>query len=683
MKRALFSIALFASAVPFALVATSASARAQTIFVTTVADVVDILPPYQPASLPGPDGKVSFREAVLVANQTAGPQTIGFHIPLGSWGTGTVAPVLINASTSFVLTDDGTTVDGTTQTAFTGDTNPNGAEVFFHSTVTDPTLIVTGTIISNAGDCQFIGLGDTNGRNYAIDLGPTAHDNTVTACVIKAVFAAVRVQGHHNVIGSTTPGLGNRLSSLSDGLRIHGFAPSLAHDNVVIGNYLTGEFNGVQIVGNSANNRVGGFLPGEANLITDAGYTQEDGTPDGAMVRIETDSHDNQILGNLIGTNATGNGPGNTVGDVGVEIYGDTNEVRGNVIGGVTGLVGFLSVQAGVSLREGADGNRIVGNWIGVSRNGVPIGNHVGVRISAFDSSLPSPTNNRIGGLAPGDGNVIAFNEAGAVAVALDAVGNSINGNSMHDNHPTGAPGIDLGEDGPTPNDAGDLDLGPNLTMNYPLLASAVGGPQGTVVIGRLDAQAPATTFVELFSNPAPAPGEPVEAKTPIGIAFPRADGTFEVACAGNATGLAITAIATDASGNSSEISGSVVATPTRFTNLGFGLAGALGVPQLQGGGPLTPASKTAFLLSGAAHSAPAIFVIGTTAVFAPVLGGTLVPNPQYLAPAVTGINGAAVLSGFWPGAPSGSHLFVQAWVQDAGAPGGIAASNAIDGVAP
>src|SRR5215211_5282140 len=60
-------------------------ARAQTVTVTTLADVTDFVSPQTVASLPGPDGKVSFREAVLASNNTAGPQTIAFAIPQSEW----------------------------------------------------------------------------------------------------------------------------------------------------------------------------------------------------------------------------------------------------------------------------------------------------------------------------------------------------------------------------------------------------------------------------------------------------------------------------------------------------------------------------------------------------------------------------------------------------------------------
>ena len=73
---------------------------------------------------------------------------------------------------------------------------------------------------------------------------------------------------------------------------------------------------------------------------------------------------------------------------------------------------------------------------------------------------------NVIGGATPELGNVIAGNRLHGVRVAgFGAMSNSILGNSIRDN---GSPGIDLGSDGVSPNDAGDGDTGPNLLQNSP-----------------------------------------------------------------------------------------------------------------------------------------------------------------------------------------------------------------------
>src|ERR1041385_1093800 len=55
------------------------------ITVTTLNDVSDFSGLQQVNDLPGPDKRVSFREAVTAANNTAGPQTIAFAIPVAEF----------------------------------------------------------------------------------------------------------------------------------------------------------------------------------------------------------------------------------------------------------------------------------------------------------------------------------------------------------------------------------------------------------------------------------------------------------------------------------------------------------------------------------------------------------------------------------------------------------------------
>ncbi|MFN0206995.1 MAG: hypothetical protein ACKVS6_11900 [Planctomycetota bacterium] len=661
-----------------------ATLSAQTVYVTTVSDVVDFGGLQRVNNLPGPDGKVSMREAAIASNNTAGAQTIGFQVPAGQWGSGTFGPEIINAGDPFPIHGNNTTVDGTTQTAFTGDLNPTGAEVSFRSTTTDVQLIVTGIFEITADLCLFKGLGDMTNRSYGLDFRSTAEFNVVTGCVIKGKFAAIRIQGDRNTIGGVLPGEGNTLWSLSDGLRIHGLAGSVAKDNVVIGNTISGEFNGVQIVGDATGNRIGGFAPGERNFISGAGYFQEDGTPDGALIRIESDA--NFVYGNFLGTDSTGTIAMNNPADVGVEIYGDNNIVRGNVIGGITGLVGPLSVQAGISLREDAQQNVIQGNWIGVDMSGViAIPNTVGIRISAFDSSFPMPGENVIGGAGLGEGNVIAHNETGGIVILLDSIGNRISGNQIRDNHTQGGLGIDLGGDGPTPNDLGDGDTGPNLLMNQPAILSAVTGVAGTVVTGHVDMNVATVVRVEFFSNPAPAPNEIVEAATYLGAVDTAADGSFAAVLPLDTTGLAITAIAIDPAGNTSEISTHVLSSASPWTDLGQGLAGTNGIAVLTGAGTLAHNTQMGLVLTGALPNTVGIWIAGTSAANMPLEGGILVPSPDENVIFSTDSNGDSNFLFTWPPTfPPGTTVYVQAWFIDAGSIGGlVAASNAIVAVTP
>jgi hypothetical protein len=661
------------------LLAAPASAQGETIYVTTVEDSSDFGGAQQVGDLPGPDGLVSMDEALTATNNTPGPQTIGFQIPMGGWGLGgSTQPVIRNDSPPFAVADDETTIDGTTQTAFTGDTNPNGPEVAFYGYV--PSAASPMFWVSSDKN-RFVGLGWMQMCGYGIQFDDGSDENVVQGCEIsKPLYAAVRIIGDDNLIGGAGPGEGNRLSSGNDGVRIESaWATGVPEGNVVVGNYLTGYWNGVQIRAGATNNRIGGLAPGEGNHIAGAGHSGEHGYPEGTLMTIE--SPGNLVLGNRIGTDASGTAPVSNLAGVGIEITSAGNVIRGNVIGGITGTKG---PQTAIVLSSGADANVIQGNWIGVDASGKsPIPSNVAIATSIFLGSSPQPSDNQIGGTGPGEANVIAHNLFGGVRV-LAGTGNTLARNSIRDNHAGGFLGIDLAGDGPTANDPGDGDAGPNDLLNHPELLSAVASAQGTVVTGRVDVPAPAQATVEVFANPFPAFGEIVEAAVFLGAATPAANGTFVAHLAESAAGLVLTATATDAAGNTSEISPPAVVTASPWADLGLGLAGAQGVPALAGGGPLTAGSSTSLLLSGALASAPGAFVAGGSAVHLPLLGGTLVPSPQASLPFVTDAAGAAALTGFvWPAPASGVQLFAQAWILDPTAAQGVAASNAIQGVAP
>jgi len=123
----------------------------ETVVVPTVDDVVDFPQPQTVAQLPGPDGKVSFREAITAANNTSGPQTIAFAIPQAEWWLDTTIALLRLEHGAFSITGDETTVDFSTQAAFTGDTNPDGNEVGIYGL--EPNGLGSAAIFLNGNHC--------------------------------------------------------------------------------------------------------------------------------------------------------------------------------------------------------------------------------------------------------------------------------------------------------------------------------------------------------------------------------------------------------------------------------------------------------------------------------------------------------------------------------------------------
>lgn len=120
----------------------------------------------------------------------------------------------------------------------------------------------------------------------------------------------------------------------------------------------------------------------------------------------------------------------------------------------------------GVLILNQSNGNTVSGNAIGTNLAGsLDFGNGgAGVRIAGTSS------NNLIGGEDLAAGNLIAYNNKGVI-VGQDAtdlsVENTILNNSIYRN---ALPGIDLGNDGPTPNHATNPAVGPNNFQNYPVL---------------------------------------------------------------------------------------------------------------------------------------------------------------------------------------------------------------------
>ncbi|HZJ72058.1 MAG TPA: VCBS repeat-containing protein, partial [Planctomycetota bacterium] len=121
------------------------------------------------------------------------------------------------------------------------------------------------------------------------------------------------------------------------------------------------------------------------------------------------------------------------------------------------------------------------------------------------------------------------------------------------------------------------------------------------------------------------------------------------------------------------------------WTNLGYGVAGAAGVPALQGTGPLTPGSGGTLTLSEAAPSALSLLFASLDVGADPHWCGLLVPSLGGIHPAVvTGASGSVPLTWHsFPAGLSGQRLWIQWVVQDAGADCGVAFSNALRATVP
>lgn len=120
------------------------------------------------------------------------------------------------------------------------------------------------------------------------------------------------------------------------------------------------------------------------------------------------------------------------------------------------------------------------------------------------------------------------------------------------------------------------------------------------------------------------------------------------------------------------------------WTDLGGGLAGATGIPQLSGQGPLAPNTPGSLVFAGAPPQAQSILFFSLLEVPVPFKGGTLSAYPPlatYIL--VTDASGGLLLpwTSWTPLLPPGLEIFFQAAFADAAAPKGASISNLLRGV--
>lgn len=307
------------------------------------------------------------------------------------------------------------------------------------------------------------------------------------------------------------------------------------------------------ILNTATGNTIGGAAAAARNLISG-------GTTAGITLG-NTGTANNVIQNNYIGTNAAGTAalPNFT----GISFNGaGANTIRGNVISGSTSNANF---SAGIQLENTTANTLVVGNKIGTSADGTAaIPNAYGITL--LDGFSGGANQNTIGTLA--EPNIIAFNTKAGVALqaftSKVSRQNTIRFNSIFSN---GTLGIDLGDDGITPNDTGDGDAGLfNDLQNFPVITSAQFGA-GTVTIQGTLSSAPSSTYiVQFFQNTACDPSGAGEGQTFLGettiTTAASGVGTFNVTFPGVAGGFA-TATATDSLGNTSEFSAcAAISTP-------------------------------------------------------------------------------------------------------------------------
>jgi titin len=249
--------------------------------------------------------------------------------------------------------------------------------------------------------------------------------------------------GTATTIGGTTSGAGNVISgNFTAGIDVDGAG---AGGTQIVGNFIgtnptgtaavvrTGQANPLQALQNagvaiitSLGNTIGGTTLAARNVIS-GNYVGVN------LALISAQGNPNYVLGNLIGTDASGEKPlGNIVG-----IY--INGAAANVVGGSgsgTASANVISGNTSVGveiLGSGSTANLIQGNLIGPAAGGQGafLGSG-GVFIQNVGIFIQDASENTIGGPSSATGNVISGNNAAGVfilTVSGVSAGNTIEGN--------------------------------------------------------------------------------------------------------------------------------------------------------------------------------------------------------------------------------------------------------------
>jgi ELWxxDGT repeat protein len=461
-------------------------------------------------------GAGSLRDAINCANSSPGTDTISFNIPGAGVHTIALATQLPDLTEAVII-------DGYTQPGANANTN-----AIDDSDATKRGFNGTLLIELSGGGNVPEGLNLANGstvRGLVINRFGNNGINAGAGCIIEGNFIGtdptgildrgnsgngVSVGGSNNRIGGASPAARNVISTNADygiGLSWYGGSDETT-GNLIAGNFIGIDASGSKALGNKRSgiffyqvtgNTIGGTQAGARNVIS--------GNTNNGVYIVSTIGV--TVQGNYIGTDVSGSKPvGN--GGTGISIDG----FNGNVIGGAAAGAGNVISANQYGIVESAQYDTIQGNLIGTDAAGVaPLGNaHDGIRLLATTGP------NQIGGTATGAGNHIAFNGGNGISFQAGYYypnsGTPILGNSIFSN---GGMGIDLGEDGPTVNDVGDPDTGPNNDQNSPVLQSVTGTGGATTTQWSFNSDANTQFRLEFFASAAADPSGYGEGQTFLG----------------------------------------------------------------------------------------------------------------------------------------------------------------------
>lgn len=519
----------------------------------------------------GTDGLISLREAIDAANNTTGANTIEFDIT----GTGVHT---ISLSSLLPEISGQTTIDATTDSSWAANGNA-------------PAIIIDGNGLVGSGltfgfqsdNSSVSGLVIRDFDGNAITLNGGADNIAIQGNYLGSLEATgdyagvddentghgIYVASDNNTIGGTSPTTRNVISgNQSNGISMDDTGGFGASGNEVIGNFVGTDVTGTIAIGN-----------GYAGVGVYYGATNN-------TIGTDLDGTDDALEGNLIVGNAS----------YGVQLWnGDSNTVRGNSIGvDVTEAATLGSTNTGIQLGGGSSSNQIGGtsalaaNVIGGSNlsginltgsgtiNNVIEGNFIGTNSSqTIDLGVAGTgvfieddaSSNTIGGIGGGEGNVIAYSGSDGVAlISSGTTGNEIRGNSIYAN---AGQGIDLNDDGYTPNDGGvadDADTGPNDLTNTMDLHTVTTTGSFINFTGFYDGVVSQMLDIDFYANSDRDAAGYSQGKRLVGSTTLAVGGTGYYQFNGGMAGVVnegewVTIVVTDTLGNTSEFSKAVLAT--------------------------------------------------------------------------------------------------------------------------
>ncbi len=405
-----------------------------TLYVDTSSDTVDgtVTSIASLLANKGADGKISLREAITAANNTAngvgGADVINFNIA----GTGIHT---INLASALPSITGAVTINAASDDSFAA----NGSR---------PAIVLNGggsiqdglDLVGGSDGSTIRGFIMQNFATVAIFVG-TSNGNTIAGNWLGLDSAGTSAasngagielwNANNNVVGGTTAADRNVISGGTNvGMAIN-TNNGTSTGNIVIGNYFGTNAAGTAAVGNTgqalwvnaANNTIGGATAGAGNVIS--------GTTSWVGVQLTPSASGTLIAGNLIGLNAAGTA---AIGNAGGGLY---IESANNMIGGTTAASRNIISGNGLSgidiTGATATGNTVTGNYIGLNAAGTAaIANgETGVMIDTGASG------NTIGGATASARNVISGNTQYGVIVTAQSgatANNIIQGNYLGTN---------------------------------------------------------------------------------------------------------------------------------------------------------------------------------------------------------------------------------------------------------